>query len=227
MNESKEKDRWAFELGTCFMFMCKKNFAWRKVGNVSGRTACCRSFACWRAWRFWISERFWISGIQSRLPLLASAASHPYCCAHLQRSRVKANSWSRVLIHYQPKAPAFLLIFPKVLSGCKGYSDQHMGALWSQRTAPPWGGWAYWRCRSVWVNGSRKPSHRTCRLLVLTYGDSSSSLSAFPTGEKKKSEWQQLNIDKTVQNWRLTWDWISEILLQENSNSLSGTWTQH
>lgn len=61
-----------------------------------------------------------------------------------------------------------------------------MGALWSQRTAPPSGGWACWRCRSVWVSGSRKPSRRTCRPPVPTCGDSSSSLSAFPTKGKKK-----------------------------------------
>lgn len=67
----------------------------------------------------------------------------------------------------------------------KGYSGRRMEALWSRTTAPPWGGWGCWRCRSVWASGSRTPSRRTCRPPEPTCGDSSSSQSASPSGEQE------------------------------------------
>lgn len=69
----------------------------------------------------------------------------------------------------------------------KGYWGRRRGALWSRRTAPPWGGWGCWRCRSVWASGSRTPWRTTCRLPAPTCGGSSSSRSASPSEETTDS----------------------------------------
>lgn len=121
----------------------------------------------------------------------------------------------------------------------KGYWGQHKVVLWSQRTAPPVGGLVSVHRRSVWGNGNRTPSRTTCMPPELIYAGSNSSQSASPTDTHTHRNISNLllvilildgirlidalNALFGVKLDRLTCAWISEILLQEKSNSLNGT----
>lgn len=129
--------------------------------------------------------------------------------------------------YQQTNQPVCCVLCVCVLNRGKGYWDQHMVELWSQTRAPPLGGWGCWRCRSASESGSRTLGHTTCRPPEPTCGGSSSSPSASPAEETQSFMLDSSHHSLDSNYWVifLTWDWMSETLLQENSNSLNGTWT--